>query len=420
MRKSYFKKLLGIALAAGSMMVSCSSDAPRIPDDPIKGVAENEHFDLWIALDRHGGMGRNVQTLVRSLNSVDASQPMIDFVGEGVEVNSILTLETIYKGKYYYQVPVSGDRFAKYTVIDNKVTQVAAQPFVRNSYSPRQYCYAWLDDSTLLIMAGDGARTKIVWTKLNADNMTILSEGELSLQVPEGAKMFSAAGHVAYRKSDNKLFYFYNGKSASGMNATSSPSYTAVINASTMAVESVAKNTLAAEMPNYAYGELLQRMIFSDEAGNIYAPFFTTSDSGEKSSLLRINSGQTDFDPSYNGFTNSGKLLAMEYLGDNQAVIYARDDDKGTGIDAYSHYYAILDIVTGKVTRLSYNGQVLPYSGGRFSSRLATARGKAYIGLNPKDSNPCIYIYDSKTKTVEKGAELSEGYYFEHIRVLEN
>ena len=65
-------------------------------------------------------MGRDVQTLVRSLDNLNADQPQITFVGEGTEVNSILSLETIQKGAYYYQVPVSGDRFSKYLIKDNK------------------------------------------------------------------------------------------------------------------------------------------------------------------------------------------------------------------------------------------------------------------------------------------------------------
>ena len=115
MRKFKFYLFRSWRFSSPFGMASCSSeDEPDQPDDPP--VIQDYHFDLWVALDRHGGMGRDVQTLVRSVNSLEAGQPEITFRGTGTEVNSILSLETILKGAYYYQVPVSGDRFAKYII----------------------------------------------------------------------------------------------------------------------------------------------------------------------------------------------------------------------------------------------------------------------------------------------------------------
>ncbi len=65
-----------LILALGQ--ASCSSDDPKpadkpqpeqpsnpdTPDNPDEPEEKpNYHFDLWVALDRHGGMGRDVQTL---------------------------------------------------------------------------------------------------------------------------------------------------------------------------------------------------------------------------------------------------------------------------------------------------------------------------------------------------------------------
>ncbi|MDE6765629.1 MAG: hypothetical protein K2J52_04860, partial [Duncaniella sp.] len=60
------------------------------------------------------------------------------------------------------------------------------------------------------------------------------------------------------------------------------------------------------------------------------------------------------------------------------------------------------------------------YSGGRLSSRLAYVNHKSYIGVDAKDTNPQIYIYDVATKTTIKGASMASGYYFEQIRVVED
>ena len=105
MKKIKFLMLSFMALFIALGMTGCSKeDEPKQEDDPT--IIQDYHFDLWVALDRHGGMGRDVQTLVRSVNSLEADQPEITFQGQGTEVNSILSLETILKGAYYYQVPV--------------------------------------------------------------------------------------------------------------------------------------------------------------------------------------------------------------------------------------------------------------------------------------------------------------------------
>lgn len=402
--------------------VSCSDDDE--PDGP--GTEETDkdyHFDLWVALDRHGGMGRDVQTLVRSVNSLDNPKDTIGFTGTGTEVNAILTLETICKGAYYYQVPVSGDRFSKYTIADNHINVVQEQRFKTNTFSARKYDYAWLGDNTLLIMAASGDAKSVIWTKLNSDDMTIIAEGTLDLPLPEGAQTFTTSGVCAYREHDNKLFYFYYGKSGGTRGKRTSPFHIAVINPKTMTVESDVVNSMADEMVGTAYGQLLQKMTFTDESGNLYLVCFksnTDVHGSESSHLLRINAGQTNFDPNYDGFSNPGKLMAVEYLGGSKCLAYARDDEAGTSIDSYAHYYTVIDLRTCANQRLSYNGKEIDYSGGRFSSRMAYTHGAAYIGVNTENADPCIYIYDVASGNVAKGASIREGFFFEQIRVLDN
>lgn len=174
MRKFKFLSASFMALFIAFGMTNCSdNDDPKPDDDPT--IIEDYHFDLWVALDRHGGMGRDVQTLVRSVSSLEANQPEITFQGQGTEVNSILSLETILKGAYYYQVPVSGDRFAKYTITDNQIKVVKERRFQTNTYTSRKYTHAWINDNTLVIMAANGESDKIIWTKLNADDMSLVS-----------------------------------------------------------------------------------------------------------------------------------------------------------------------------------------------------------------------------------------------------
>ena len=420
MRKIKFLLISFMALFIAFGMTSCSSeDEPDQPDDPT--VIQDYHFDLWVALDRHGGMGRDVQTLVRSVNSLEAGQPEITFQGTGTEVNSILSLETILKGAYYYQVPVSGDRFAKYIIKDNKVEVVKERRFQTNTYATRKYTHAWINDNTLVIMAATGDATKIVWTKLNADDMTIISEGTLDVPMPEGGELFTTSGILNYRASDNKLFYFYFAKQSGRRGKRVTPMMTAVINPATMAVESNTPCFLDCEMVGTAYGELLQTTTFIDGNNNLYIACVTDdADGKEYSHLLKIPANSTSFDQSYDGFTAVGKLISVMYVGDNKVVAYARDDAAGTDIDSFSHYYTVIDVVSKTSTPITYNGQRLAYSSGRFSSRMAYVNHKAYVGVDTEGQKPQIYIYDVEKNQTALGATMASGYYFEQIRVVED
>lgn len=405
-------------------LIGCSKDPNPDPDpdpDP-EPTTQTYHFDLWVALDRHGGMARDVQTLVRSMDNLDANQEKITFAGEGTEVNSVLSLETIQKGAYYYQVPVSGDRFSKYLLKDNQISVIAERRFQTNTYACRKYTHAWIDDNTLVIMAASGDAKSIIWTKLNATDMTILAEGTLDVPLPPNSNVFTTSGILTYRKSDNHLFYFYYGKGkvAAGKNTRTTPFYTAVINPSTMAVESNTPCAVDCEMVGSAYGELLQKITFVADNNDLYLACFSETDNGETSYLLRMPANSTQFDASYNGYPNAGKLISIEYLGGNKVLAYARDDSKGTTIDAFSHYYTVIDLQAKTSSPIKYNGVQLDYCSGRFSSRMAVVDNKAYFGIDAEGTNPKIYIYDAQTGETTKGAEIEQGYYFENIRVVDN
>ena len=392
------------------------------------------HFDLTVTVGKQGGMGRDVTTIMQSRTTLDGG-PTVDFKNMGAEINADYSMEMILKGKYYYQVPVSADRFVKLQFVNNKMEVVQAQPFVENTYNTRQYCHAWTSDNTLLIMAANGDKNAIVWTKLNTDDMSIISEGTLSLQVADGYDNFTTSGILAYRESDNKLFYFYYCKKGSGRTAKNEPNFhIAVIDANTMAVEQDIINSEANEMAGSAYGELLQQTTFFDEKGNLYLVAFSDTEIGEEGKLLRISKGNYNFDAGYNGFPNSdGKLLTTQYLGNGKVFTYSRNDalteDDGKGgtrkanqIDSYSHYYSVIDLNANTRTRMAVNGSDIDYSSGRFSQRSAFDRGagKVFFGVNTQDAAPCVYIYDVATGAVSKGVDVAEGYYFEQIRLVED
>lgn len=409
----------GVFAAALFSFAACSKDTPSentVDPEP----AGKYYFDIFMTVGQHGGMGGGDNTIVKSVESLTADQPMIDIKGSGVELNPY-TIELIAKGKYYYQVPSKQTRFTKFRILDNKIEVVQEQPFGVNSYTERKYTHAWLDDKTLLIMAANGDADKIVWTKLNAEDMRILSEGTLDLPLPAGAAVFTTTGILTYNEKVGKLYYFYYGKDKADRKGVATSNFlTAVINPSDMKVESNKVNALAGEMAGSSYGQLLQDCVTYDEAGNLYLAAFTKKGDLEEGCLLRINKGETDFDPSYNGYPNAdGKLCTVQYLGNGKALTYARSQSANAGRDTYSLYYSIVDLKTGQRTRLACDGKEIGFNSGRFSQRSVVVDGKAYIGVNTEKST-CIYIYDVATGKVEKGADIAQGYYFDVLRVVEN
>ena len=422
MKKLNFYWMALLALMTTLSFTACSDDDdPKTdPDtDPVEEVTPY-HFDLTVTVGKQGGMGRDVTTIMQSIPSLEGTG-VVDFKNVGAEINADYSMEAIVKGKYYYQVPVSADRFVKLQFVNNQMKVVQAQPFKTNTYNCRQYTHAWINDNTLVIMAANGDKDAIVWTKLNTDNMTILSEGTLAINLGENWDSYTTSGILTYRESDNKLFYFYYRKKGSGRKATKDDLNIAVINAQTMAVEQNIVATETEETSGSAYGELLQSCTFFDEAGNLYV-IGLKDDLGQ---LLRIKKGEFNFEAGYNAFPNSdGKLLTAQYMGNGKVFTFSRHTDKelGTGIDSYAYYYSVVDLNSKTRTRMAFNGAEIPYSSGSFSQRSAFDKnaGKLYFGVNTESAQPCIYIYDVKTGAVTKGLDIAEGYYFEQIRILED
>ena len=417
---SFFHSALA-ALALTVAFTSCSKDDENNDSTPPTPVTPY-HYDLTVSVGNHGGMGQDKQGhLTMSVASLSNPQTTITFVGSGSEITDY-TMEAIYKGKYMYQVPVSADRFSKLQFKNNKMQVIQEQKFKENTYTARNYTHAWINDNTLVIMASNGDNNKIIWTKLNTDDMSILAEGELAIPEKSGYTVLTTSGLLAYRKSDNKLFYFYYWKTKKRNGVVEPNFHIAVVNPATMALEEDIVNSEGEQMQGSAYGELLQNTIFFDENDNLYLSAFNDVDGKNIGRLLRIKKGEKNFEAGYNAFPEAkGKLVSVMYLKDGKVLAYSGDAAAGTSIGSVAYYYSIIDVNTKKVTRLAYNGTEIPYSSGSFSQRAVynSYENKGYFGVNTADEQ-AIYIYDVATGAVTKGASLAAGYYFEQIRIVED
>ena len=113
----------------------------------------------------------------------------------------------------------------------------------------------------------------MIYTKLNAKDLTILDEGTLNIPDPTNWTKLTSSGILTYRKSDNRLYYFYYWKEKAGLTIASEQEpnfHTAIINPVTMEVEKDIKSPVEGEMAGSAYGELMQNCVMYDEAGNLY------------------------------------------------------------------------------------------------------------------------------------------------------
>lgn len=423
-----------LLLSTSLFFSACSDDDDN---DPKKGggddVIEDVHYDIWVGLDQ-GKMGRFGTMLVKNVNSLE-EQTTVNFVGEGCDVTSILgdTDGNIIKGKYYYQVDaVNKDRFAKYQILNNQITRIAAQPFVKNTFLDRRYTHAWINDDVLVIMAANGDANEVIWTKLNANTLEVISEGNLGLAAKTGISKFSTSGLARYRKSDNTIIYAFTDNAKNAEAAF----YVAFINADDMTVKSYVKETRAEEMAGTSFGELRQHKMFFDENENLYIACNSEISGAENStcqfgSILRIKNGEKKFDSGYQGYKDKkGKIVTVDYMADNKALLYIQDPEHtGTSTDnakyegwgdKYNCYYATLDLTTDALTEFKYDGKVLPFCSGTFSQRSFVHNGKAFIGVNPKDSQPLIYVYDLKSGKMEKGLSIQEGYVFTRIVYINN
>ena len=428
--KSYCIALVSFLILA---LVSCDPVPKPEPDpDPQPTVSS---FDLYVCAVKHGGMGQNKDgTFVRSVTSLEADQPMVDFNGKGIDITQQFTMESITRGKYYYQVPQEGsDRFVKFHIERNEAGEEyipqpldAEVPFKENTYYARKYTHAWLDDgSTLLILGTDSAHQKIYWTKLRESDLKIESEGQLDIQLPEGYTMFSTTGLLTVRPTDGALFYIYYVKTADSK--VKPVTHIAFLDAKKMEVVSDApvSEGVMEEPVTAAYGELLRNIIAYDEVGTMYVAGLCTNFNGVKMGVMRrILPGQAQFDPNWNGFPSpEGRLLTIQYIGGGQMLAYSRDEKLGTKIDSRSHFYSIINLLTTERNRVSYNGTPLRYCSGGYSQRSAVVDGKAYIGVTEGDGPedyPMVYIYDAASGVVTPGVKLSKGFCFDLIRAMQD
>ncbi|MBO4664933.1 MAG: hypothetical protein J5663_11055 [Bacteroidaceae bacterium] len=449
---------MAAVLTLGAGVTSCSDD----DDDNVPAPVANKgdyHFDLLVSVGGTTGMSSTgvTATLVRSVDIDALSNPdtTISMKGIGADITADINSEAIIKGAYYYEAsPLKNTWYGKYQVSNTGVNNVTRYEFATNTFLTRQYTHAWTSDNSLVILGANRSVSRkskyadntIMWTRLaDSENiLAIVDEGTLDLTEATksfregGVTAFCTSGLATYRKADNTIIYAFTD---AGTDAEAG-FYIAFIDAKTMEVKHVCRETRVDEMAGTAYGELQQDKMFFDENGDLYIACGTKIPNAEKDaqqygSLVRVKNGEYTTDQTYLGLgkVDNGKILTAEYIGNGKCALYVTNPvkaglisdmtvyDNGWGQNAFNSYYYIYDIASDKFTELTYNGETLPASCGSFTDRVAVFNNKAYLGVNPDEAkygSPRIYVYDVNTGAVSLGARIEGGYYFNRLSVVKN
>lgn len=418
---SFYALMLALSFMT---FVSCGN-TPEPNPTPEPDPTEGMHFDIWTPVGGNAGAGQ-VDCIVKRTTSLESGE--LDFKGSGVDLSQKLYPTTIVKGKYYYFVSKDA-RLGKYQITENGIVTVKEIPFP--TLKERRHSQTWINDNTLLLVGSNGESDKIVWAKINTETMTVAAEGELNLPEPPKGQVYNTSGMVAYRKSDNKVIYFFKYNKAGGTAGTEPKPefYASFINASDMSTLKTVTETRADQMASTAYGELRQEKSFFDENGDYYIACnnvlpdegTTTAQSG---ALLRIKKDADEFDKTYNAYTRErGKIVTSTYLNNGKALLYMQDPMYTTGnkvwnstSNPYVYYWLIVDLKTLAVTDL----KDIPFCNGNYSQLSLAAGKKAYFGVNPKEGKSSVYVYDISTEKITKGLTLAEGFLIDRIVWVED
>lgn len=455
MKKTTTLALMALILGIGT---SCKNDENKIQEPTIDPI-QTYHFDIWASTDGTTGMAGNNDSQGRYVQSVgDLSQEntSISFEGVGADLESFgLNDEIMMHGKYYYQVAPAGRGevgFGKYVISSTSVDAVYERPFSAKTYASTKYCTDWINDTEFVVISSADGNKKIQWSKIKdeGEKLSIVAEGDFDLSSTH-IDQYSTSGLVRYRKSDNTLIYLFCDYSRAKIKTNKV--FAAFIDPATMAIKSIAEiaaENRALQLAGTVYGELAQQKLFFDESDNLYIACSTqipgtSSTTCAYSSIYCIKAGTTQFD-SYEspvkpaGFTGDAnyygsKVVTVDYLGNQKVLLYLQDPqycnvpftdtEKTTYLgwnwtSSYNCYYGILDLNTKAVAPVQYHGVNIPNCKGTFSQRSVVIDGKAYIGTNPEQGNPTIYVMDLKSGNITKGASIPAGYEFNRITVMQN
>ncbi|WP_455773002.1 hypothetical protein [Porphyromonas asaccharolytica] len=425
MTKAYRLVATLVATLVTLSFTACDSDTPNPQEEVTVG------YDLWVPID--GATGQSTANTDPHIIArvADLTKGVFSIKGEGAETSaSPLTPYVVYHKGYYYSVSREG-RFGKFRVSNTGIETIKEFPMPQ--ILDRRFSHAWLDDNTLVMVSSVGDKQEMSWVKVDVNKMVITAEGKLDLPKPEEGEIFNSSGLLGYRKADNTLIYPHvymekSKKTSMALPPKRNEIYIAFIDATTMQVKKIDKDTRCEHLSSTSFGETRCQKTFFDSKGNFYFAAATCnipenakkSSTKQRSFLFRVNAGSMETDKSFDGYAQPrGKIITVFPLNDDEVLLYMQDPDfkeKGntdwsSKTNRYIYYWLRCNIKTQQVEHI----KDIPFSNGNYG-QLAVRNGNTVsIGANVEGAPTTIYQYNINTRKVTKGATLADGFELDRI-----
>lgn len=429
MTKAY-RLLAALVVALVTLsFTSCDTDTPN----PEKEITVG--YDLWVPIEGSSGKSTTNQDPHIIARVADLAKGTFSIKGEGAETSaSPLTPYVVYHKGYYYNVSREG-RFGKFRVSNTGIETIKEFPMPQ--ILDRRFSHAWLDDNTLVLVSSVGDKQEMSWVKVDVNKMVITAEGKLDLPKPEEGEIFNSSGLLGYRKADNMLIYPHvymvkSKKTSMDLAPKRSEIYIAFIDAATMQVKKIDKDSRCEMIGSTSFGETRCQRTFFDAQGNFYFVAATCnipdndkkkSTSRQRGFLFRVNAGSMETDKSYDGYAQPrGKIINITPINNDEVLLYMQDPDfkeKGnmdwaSKTNRYIYYWLRCNIKTQQVEHI----KDIPFSNGNYGP-LAVRNGDIVsIGANVEGAPTTIYQYNVNTRKVTKGATLADGFELDRIQPI--
>jgi len=223
---------------------------------------------------------------------------------------------------------------------------------------------------------------------------------------------------TALQVRGDKLFIPYNVLDAKGWFTTPDPdkayvaiySYPSIGNEPEKIIEDDRTSNIGVNGTTNGLIEADNGDLYSFSCGSVNAGFSPAST--KPSGILKINSGETEFDQDYflniEEATNGGKIFTFDYVGNNKALARILAEDTGIAWDAYTRdetafnqRLVIIDLEAKTVTDVAD----VPLHAIRYTSPTFIEDGKAYVSIETA-TDAHIYQIDIATATGVKGAKI--------------
>lgn len=399
---NFFSKLLFFAAIISLTAISCKEEVKPTPS------VETSYF---LGIEAATSPATDVLTPASSLDS-----GIVTPIGFGIEQPAWMTFiqgeERILAGGY-----TSAPEFTSYTLENGQLTKGSS--FFTDL---TVYAFGWANADTIVMIGSprEGLSEKKIYL-VNTQSMAIEQTVLSTFGNVDADSMFAFPVDIVVR--ENKMFVAYFHMHARGDFSTpmSDQAQLAVFSYPELQLEKIISDDRAPNIGRYYTTNALE----TDENGNIYSYSPSSLACGyapvpsKNSAVLRVNNGETDFDPSYyiDFETLSGgyKINDMYYVANGKAVVRVLKEEETNPDYLWATYSPVGDNPLLKTGILDLENQTftmldeVPMAGGGWNSAVLIEDNLLYLGVS-NSSYAGVYIIDVENGTATEGVKVDGNY----------